>query len=110
MAIPYNVWLPCVTRQKAWRPDSRWHHWFGLFASLQAAAAGDSEQTDINDSQPTPAVTITVALQSLYVHVYLESAGCAFCEQFYSLLDQVYATGRLQMVRKTMKDFSSNSI
>jgi len=39
------------------------------------------------------------------MHVYLEAAGCASYEQFYSLLDQVYETGRQEMVLQMMKDF-----
>jgi len=49
---------------------------------------------------------LAVAQQSMNnVRACLEAAGCSSYELFYGLQDQVYATGRQQVVQKTIKHF-----
>ena len=81
----------------------------GLQAHVSTAGDGESdgEPADTNDSQPdAAAVTLAVALQSMNnVRAYLEAAGCSSYELFHGLQDQVYATGRQQVVQKNNKTF-----
>jgi len=79
-----------------------------LCAGLQAAGAEDESGHKLaktNDSQPMPSVTLRDTLQSLdNVCAHMETAGCAFYEQLYNLIDQVYVAGRQQVVQKMTKD------
>jgi len=74
---------------------------------LPAGAEDESrhKQAKTNDSQPMPSVTLRDTLQSLHnVCAHMETAGCAFYEQFYNLIDQVYVADRQQVVQKMTKD------